>query len=593
MRHLVPPTASQSGDAVSHAIRKKAGKTKRKAPLERSALTLPQVADLVDSLNFQDLFKPKKTEWQRYFQSPVDKTAHSVGKSFNFNELGALAKHSSAENFLLDWLEIDRSNLLGNAIRDWLKNGTILDGEVVDKIAERLKKETLPNQALYNQLICRLVRRDQLRYDPDYQIIYQLTPGQSRLLTKEKGRLLSPAILKQVNQNRRAYWGISEVFQSLIAMFDSELGKISEKESREEAGAAGKACEEEETKEFIRIGIEDGSDGPGEEPLTPNRLNMYSPLRFWAPPPAFARCVFHMIFWRSVITNKDLYGRDVIPEPKGKDTTEPRAEARTVEKSVEEQVAKQVEERVAYYYVIINWFNAAKYKIANYDELFRALMAVAQSLYAACRGDTEKKLCDMDDVHLNSRDIKTWFYPTVFGHTTFDQRPELTLMLPFGSVKALLWELALRYHREDGRAENCTKVSDFMKFLRDRALEVILWSKYQMEVRSVGVIPVQHLYRLELTNPGRKNLIQLAKLYDRVRKSELKEDDPERLKINKEINLRVSAAMSGRIDGWVKLVKVYGGVHREIVEPAAISRENENGIRWLRKSGASASEEMQ
>jgi hypothetical protein len=533
---------------MSHSMREKTEKTEIE-PLERLELTLSEVIDLVDSPSFKDLFKPPHKEWQRYFQSPVDKAAHSTNEVFTFNKLGALTKHREATKFLLGWLDVRRKDqATRGAIRDWVKDGKVLTGDVIDKIAEKLKKETLPNQALYNQPICRLVRRDQLRYDSDYQIIYQLMPGQSRLLEKEQGRLFTH--FAQIKRNRRAYWGISEVFQSLIAMFDSELGKVARKKH------------EEETKEFIRIEVEDGSESPDDKPLTPHRLNMYSPLRFWSPPPVFARCVFHMLFWRSVITNRDLYGREVIVDQDKKEGV----------------VWQRIEERVNYYYVIINWFNVAKYRIANYADLFSALMAVAQSLYDACEKDIGQKLSDMPDVLLKGRDIEKWFYPTVYEHTTVDRRPKLKLLLPFKTVRTKFWELARRYQEEEGRSKDFTRVSDFLKFLRDRALELILWSKYQMEIRSIGIIPVQHLYRLKLTDEGMTNLIKLVELYDPVRG--LEENDRRRVAVSKEINRRVSAVKPEKIDEWVKLVKVYGGTHREIVEWEALHGDS---ILWLEK----------
>lgn len=551
---------------MSHPKREKAKKTIREDLLDKPELNLSQVADLVDSPAFQNLFRPTEDEWQRYFQSPVDKAAHSVNKVFEFNHLGALQNHKGAEKFLLKWLEVDKEDradeVTRGAINKWLASGDVLAGEALDKIAEKLKKETLPNQALYNQLICRLVRRNQLRYDPDYQIIYQLTPGQSRLIepdTSNREQHVSHQSHSEiVDRNRRTYWGISEVFQSLIAMFDSELGKVTGKKR------------EGETKEFIRIEAKSILGTSGETSLTPSELNKYSPLRFWAPPPVFARCVFHMIFWRSIITNKDLYGRKVI-EAKEKGAVEDR-----------------IKDRVDYYYVIINWFNAAKYRIANYDELFLALMAVAQNLVVACGADTQLngthtqlKLSEVKDVRLESKDIKKWFYPTVFEHTPFNRPENPRLWLPFGTVSTHFWELARRYQEGDKRREDFTRVSDFLKFLRDRALELILWSKYQMEIRSIGIIPIQHLYRLELTDEGETHLKKLVELYDPV--AGLEEDDhPEKLSVNKQINEYVSAVKPDEIDRWIKLVKVYGGIHREIVEPKVLQR---GGIKWLEKSG--------
>jgi hypothetical protein len=530
--------------------------------LKKDRLDLSEIPDLIGVKHpHKKLFYPPKGWKESYFQSPVNKVAYTLDadKAFKFSWRGTLENLDTANTFLLQWLGLNKikHEATCRAIRMWLEEGRIHDSDVLDRIAKKLRDETLTNHALYNQPVCRLVRRDQLRYDPDYQIIYQVTPGQSRLLKSSESR----PRLDEVSRNQRVYWGISEVFQSLVAMFDSDLGRI---KKREDENSRPPAHLERlpETKEFIRI------EEKGElAPLAPAELNMYSPLRFWSPPPAFARSVFHMIFWRSVITNRDLYHRPVI-----------------------KQGANTVEERARFYYVIINWFNAAKYRIASYDQLLEALVAIARLLSDKCK-DKDPKLSRIGDllipsttVHILNKTVPDLFYRKRFPHTKEDVGgfPRPTIKLPFKSAASDIWELARRYQSVERRDEP-TRVSHFLKFIRDRALEVILWSKYQMEIRSVGIIPVQHLYRIEIMPEGKKKLLELTMLYQKINQSRNSSlEDANETRINEAIS---EAIESKAINQWVQLVKIYGGLHREIIEMDDIKKK----IAWLVKPRRSKS----
>lgn len=529
--------------------RKPKARSKRTS-LGQDELFLSEIRHLAeDDHPSRGRFNPSEKLWKRYFQSPVDKAAHTVGRAndaIRFDHLGVLKTPSNATEFLRKWLELSvhEHGTEVEAIGRWLKDGDVLEDSALDRIRQKLEEETLENHDLYSQPVCRLVRHDQLRYDPNYQAVYQLTPGDSKLLQKEEqANLQSP--WKQVESNRRAYWGISEGFQSLVAMFDSELGKAREDSASGSTGSSG----EEGTKEFIRIEFGEGS-------LTPNQLNRYSPLRFWAPPPAFARNVFHMIFWRSVVTNKDLFNRKVIElEDKG------------------EAIEDRIRARVDYYYVVINLFNAAKFRIARYDELLLTLMAISRELSAAYP-EKDKVLKTARNVPLSSAKIKKLVYPANLPDMRIElDNPQPTLILPFETFKSGLWELARRYQQADER-ETC--VSHLLKFLRDRTLELILWSKCQMEIRSIGIIPIQYLYRIELTPAGNRNLRALVKLYERAEEA----SEVEQRRLYNNINRQVANAVkSNRIDDWVRLVRVYGGLHRDVAEPERIRLLN-----WLQKS---------
>jgi hypothetical protein len=172
--------------------------------------------------------------------------------------------------------------------------------------------------------------------------------------------------------------------------------------------------------------------------------------------------------------------------------------------------------------------------------------------------------------------MEALFFPSGLSQATgpyrLDNSPRPSLRLPFKTVRARHWELARGY-----RPSGPTRASDFLLFLRDRALEVILWSKYQMEIRSIGTIPVQYLYRPELTRHGFDAAIRLTKLYEEA------EASPRLRRGNyAEINDKMFGAIkSGNIDGWVELKKVYGGLHREGVNRERLTPES--GIKWLVK----------
>ena len=522
-------------------------KTRRERILDKGELSLPEIAQLVETEHpSPERFKTSPELWKRYFQSPVDKAAHTVDRThqaIRFDHLGVLKTPSNAIGFLLRWLgpTFSRNEAHRGAIEKWLKNGDVPNSDALSKIEKKLSDESLRNHDLYNQPVCRLVRRDQLRYDPDYQAVYQLTPGDSKLLDKENA-ISQQTQWKQLEANRQAYWGISEVFQSLVAMFDSELGKGSD----DNPNRTPTASEVRETKEFIRIEFPEGS-------LNPNQLNMYSPLRFWAPPQAFCRHVFHMIFWRSVITNRDLFNRPVIEK-----------------EEMNTPIAERVRARTGSYYVVINWFNVAKFRIAQYDELFKTLMGIARELSAAC--PKEQLLKETADVPLQNEGL---VYPSRSLHMTIPlDNPQPKLKLPFGTIKTGLWELARRYQEN---ADDETRVLHILKFIRDRGLELLLWSKYQMEIRSIGIIPIQHLYRIKLSEEGEKKLNELATVYEAAKESSA----GEKRRVNKHINRQVAHAVrTNRIDEWIKLIKVYGGTHRDVLEPDRIRDD----IKWLKKS---------
>lgn len=501
-----------------------------------------------------------------YFQSPVNKAAWTLEHGIKFDGHGALhdskAEIPAVRTALLNSLgiecsttKIDEESDENGTISGWLKYGHPLNPEELRKIKSQLSVNTLTNHSLYNQPICRLVHRNQLRYDLDYQTIYQLTPGQSRIIdlrkppkskedqeTSHKDKHKSPRKIpiQEVKRNQRAYWGISETFQSLVAMFDSDLGK---KDSPLDVVTKKK------TKAFIQIGG-----------IAPNELNQYSPLRFWSPPPAFAGSVFHMIFWKSVITGKDLFKRDVIENEKDGDF--------------------DVSERANCYYVIVNRFNAAKFRLANYEKLFEALLAIAEIvLKHSANRNFEEELRSMKDLELPTEGPSELLHPNYFPdiEPRFSEFKKLNLILPLESAGAEIWDLAQARQSEKDQP---TRISDLLKFLRDKAVEILIWSRYQMEIRSVGLIPIQHLYGVHLTDIGKVEMEKLARKFERYKKlckqqeaKGNKDSSQDATSLITSINKTISRAMkSGSINDWVKLKKVAGGTYRTIHDHESLNK---------------------
>jgi hypothetical protein len=476
-----------------------------------------------------------KEKWGPYFQSPVDKHATTETGVFQFDGFGAFRNMDTETegdfNKVLQALFPGRHGK-DEEVRNWLRCGEPLSPEKAEVVKRILfsDRARLTNESLLDQPICRLVHRSQLCRDLDYQVVYQLTPAQVRLIDpgNENGNTAPSLIDLRINQ--RLYWGISETFQSLVAMFDSDLGS-SKTVSRKSM-----------TKELIRLTRERA----GIETRAPDELNKSSPWRFWAPPPAFAQSVFHMLFWRSVITGWDLFRRRVVPEGEhGADTPVTRA---------------------SHYYVLINWFNAAKFHLADYERLFDAIMEIARTV-----GNPRYKritpLHKMKDIRL-SDEPKGLLYPSYFTESKvkFPRFQKIVLTLPFRSLakeSKEYWELAWHPSKNEP-----TTIADLLRFLRDKALELVIWSKYQMEIRSVGMIPIQHLYHIELNDLGVRNLNPLAEKWRLIETKQLTGSDADAAK--SEINdFMKEAIFKGSVDNWLSLNKVCGGTYRKIYDKKA------------------------
>lgn len=496
-------------------------------------LAVPRGAKKHDREAFEKIF-PRRLGREAFFQSPVDKSARTIlkrgqseaKKSFVFNASGVLDKDSLAEA-LLAWLRPRKSDDFKEALDNWITKGIPREDALFDRIEERLREAAVQPELLYNQPICRLVRKDQLRYDPNYQALYQITPAQEQLMKKEEEKGANHDRLKR---NQRVYWGISETFQSLVALFDSDLGRRDGEIKNKKAPETTKKT----TKELIRIAVQE-KDSSKATLLSPAGLNKYSPLRFWSPPPSFASSVFHMLFWRSIITGKDLFGREV----KG----------------------KSVQKRAESYYVIVNYFNPAKFRIADYPNLFRAILTIAREL-AEHRSRRRR-----GDLRFPETGVAQLFYSRYFP----DVDPEflafenLRLSIPLTAFprSPAVWDLAKAY-----KSENPSDlVSCLLRFLRDRAIELILWSSYQMEIRSIGLIPIQYLYQIDLDENVQKFFNKMIGLHGEFPDQVKRENFPE---IIEEVSKKL---LESNFNSKIVLNKAYGGPHRDVFLPEVLKRD--------------------
>ena len=517
-------------------------KEHREMLLDKKHLKVSQLRNLVDENELcRTAYEKAKDKWGRYFHSPVDKVAAAEKGVFSFDRYGAFRgadntlpensneTHTNFQKLLPDLLP--RREAKDPDVRNWLLTGEPLSAEKVQSLKKILfpAQLKLTNELLLDQPICRLVHRNQLRRDLDYQVVYQLTPGQLRLIDGVDENANAPT-LDDLRRNQRLYWGISETFQSLVAMFDSDLG------SRRKAKSTFM------TKEFIKLTREPHQS----DVLAPDELNKSSPLRFWAPPPVFCDSVFHMLFWRSIITGTDLFGREVIAKPAAK-------------RSMRETLA----ERASQYYVLINLFNAAKFHLADYEKLFDALIAIARIVGRKSRSRSAQ-LYQIKDIKLVD-DPKGLLHPSFFPHSKvkFLRYKKVRLTIPCKSLNTRVWELT-----STEAPQMPTRVSDLLRFLRDKALEIVIWSKYQMEIRSVGLIPIQHLYQVQIEKEGLDVLEPLARKSQDIKDKLFTEAQALRAEAN--INhLMKPAIFSGNADHWVSLKRVCGGTYRRIDDKVA------------------------
>ena len=428
-----------------------------------------------------DPFKIPFEDWGCLFQSPVSKRVCTLKDFISFDSKGTLEDWERVNEMLLKWINLDQSSQLledeEEQLKKWLETGQIdSSATFYRKIVKRLGKEGLTNEDLIGRYVCRLVRCDQLYYDPHYQTVYQLTPAQARIINEQKKQEGSSLDkfneLKLIRERQRLSWSLSEPFQSLMAMFDSDLGReISDPQNNH-------------TKEFLRVRTKNKRGKHNSISTTPAELNRFSPLRYWSPPGSFANSVFHMLIWKPIITGKDLYGRKLdIPEE---------------------------EKRLENYFVVVNDFNTAKFRIPEYAKLFKCFIRLAEKI---SEQPAESPLKNADPISFTRKEENDLlFFAPQFSYYLMPHSDDGELEFPMKNAQGQnsAWDLAEHYHNDSEE----TKMKHLLLVLRDRMLELILWSRYQQEIRSVGLIPAQRIFSIDYsTEEAREKVANLIEDY--------------------------------------------------------------------------------
>ena len=521
-----------------------------KEMLNSESLSLNDLEGLVNmSADYLREKARTRDKWGYLYQSPISKLCHTSNNHFYFDEDGVLNEECVPEMMegLIDWVakEKDIYNMQNTAK---FMMGHPLDEDVVDRISEKISALSFSNKDLFGTPVCRLVNIDQLRFERHHKVIYQLTPGQLQTLDfskiqekQEVKRYLHSnngdgySSSKIIRENQGVYWGVSDIFKSLIGMFDSDLGK-NHYEKRNNMLIS---------KNFMSIIGHPGELGDrGKTSFSPWLLNLFSPMRYWAPPVTFSRNVFHMLFWRPVITGKDLYGRTV-----GSDKTEVDVTKETIIK------------RLQQYMVMINWFQSSKYRVTNYGAIFRMISELSRAIYNE-GGGLDNQLAELGKVSIDS----PLYYPVYKKKMNSIllrgmEMPGVAVQVDFtpdfmstenpGVNNPIDWDLFSPYKKEKDQSYT---VRHSLLFLRDKLIEVILWSICQAEIRSVGWVPAQHLYTIVVDDDGVNLLLDLAKQYESAKTVACL---LERKKTHAKIENQFRESQDKMKD--VKLNKVFGG----------------------------------
>lgn len=512
---------------------------------DKGSITLSEVADLLVPSTDEAFHAPTR-QWDGYHQSPLTKAAGTLDQLIEFDDYGTLKDSEGALEALVSWAGPKMSE---SELKDWLNEGAPLVPAVVAKLVRRLEEMTLHEDQLFARPICRLVRCDQLRYDPHYQAVYQLTPAEMRLLTNTHSIHNQ---LGDVSRNQKAFWGLSEDLQSAIAMFDSDLGRqIGDDEATELCKDLGLSPGTSITKSLLEIRID------SEHPITPRSLNLFSSLRYWAPPPVFARSVFHMLLWRPVLTGFDLYRR-----PFPTETGKQRSLFKVKGRNKADQLKKRLKRRLGFYLVAINRFQASNYRLTHYGRLFDLLATVSSSLAGKSRRSSERELRKVRDLHWKElgpsteRFLANLLRPDQAGYDPLGpMAPKVSVHLPLQSCQKAVWERVAAYQENGGPST----VGDLLKLLRDMMIELILWANFQMEIRSVGNIPIQRLYAIELADALEQSILERS------------DDDSAAEWIRKN-------AISGDALDKIHLVKIF-----DRRKGASIVETHKDIIQWLEK----------
>lgn len=140
----------------------------------------------------------------------------------------------------------------------------------------------------------------------------------------------------------------------------------------------------------------------------------------------------------------------------------------------------------------------------------------------------------------------------------------MMLLIPFSDYpRETPWDLAEAYKSPE-------LLSCLLRFLRDRAIELILWSTYQMEIRSIGLIPIQYLYQINLKEGVSQFFEKMTALHRASR-----ENFP---KISELVSRKL---LEPNFNSQIELEKAYGGPHRDVLRPELFEKDGDK-IKWLK-----------
>ena len=157
-------------------------KEQRERLLGKKSLNVSDLSKLLDDRDLCcKVYAEAKEKWGKYFQSPIDKMALAQYGVFRFDSYGAFRGPTTNGNGVetqSDFHKLFQDFFPARELKDkeltkWLDTGEPLSAEKVEAIKKFLfpADSKLTNELLFDQPICRLVHRSQLRRDLDYQVV--------------------------------------------------------------------------------------------------------------------------------------------------------------------------------------------------------------------------------------------------------------------------------------------------------------------------------------------------------------------------------------------------------------------------------------
>ncbi|MCR9096060.1 MAG: hypothetical protein NXI30_17690 [bacterium] len=466
----------------------------------------------------------------------------------------------------------EEREVLRRDIKEWLETGTIAERwTLIRQLRTLIRTREVSEHDLAGRTVCRLVRKDQLRYDRNYHALYQLSPSHHREILRRwqedvEGNSKKKRIeqLQRVRESQAIYWSLGPAIQSAIAMFDSDLGRDfrdvdgdggEDQRSKLESLYRNRSELVSPTKGLMRIVAKPDllfEGFPNEAHLDPTDLNLFSPLRYWAPVSTFARSVFHLLFWQPIATGLDLYGRR-FPHIIDGGKTSPSHPLQ----------GWMIRRRAEFYYVAMTSYQSTNFRPTKYSEILELLLELAREIEKGARKKARENGCSPGEIYAHQLgNISFGFEGIASSRWVMEHFPKeqlieppsnwrVTCKFPFSDNGRQIYELATQPSREEPLEGS--SVHDLLIMLRNRILELAVWADSQREIRSQGTIPIEQLYSIDLEDVEGKLL------------APLRESDDEKL---------FELLRDGTLDRVVRLRRVYDRTHHEQLD------RNESILEW-------------